>query len=127
MSMSCWTSNDTLIHRFIRSLKNRSETVFDHCYCSQVEIKSRKSSLKSRNYDRINDHMFFCQSVLFLNQGNAPNLIVNLNKKCFSIVLILRQNSTFVISTEIAFVIGLMSIFYLYRNKSRKQLTEEVR
>lgn len=91
MSIICWTSNDTLIHRCIRSLEKRTETVFGHFYCGGVENRRRKYPLKFCNHERVNNDMLFRQSVLFLNQGNACNLIANLNEKRFSIVLIPRS------------------------------------
>lgn len=45
-------------------------------------------------------------------------------EKLFSFVIV--QNSTFVVGTEIAFLIGLLTVWYLYRIKNRKELTEDV-
>ncbi|XP_031623394.1 serine palmitoyltransferase 1 [Contarinia nasturtii] len=53
--------------------------------------------------------------------------MTELTTQCFFAKLLysLTKNSTFVIGTEIAFLIGLVSIWYLYRSKNRKKLTEK--
>lgn len=86
-----------------------------------IEKKEKNAAIMSESTTTC----FFAKVLYSLTKVNAFSLIRSIQEnhsKLFSTL----QNSSFVLATAAALLLGLVSVWYLYRSKNRKQFTEKV-
>lgn len=97
---------------------------------SLIRITLTKYQFYFLNHEWINHYVLFCKSSIFIDKGKCVCVCVYSNwfqsRNLNYTKLLNLQNSSFVLATGIALVLGLVSIWYLYRNKNQKRLTEKV-